>query len=534
MQIPHVPFSNINCKDLILSISLFSLLLGWRLIYIEHGWVNDDFVLYHEVARLFAAGEYKEGFKLYNWPLYPALISALHCMTGLSLLVAAQCLNILFFGLTTLSFLYLILIAGGGKVTIVAGALLLFSAHYITGDVVAMLVRDPGFWGFFLTSLIFFIQYCRQPSTKNALLWPLFAIIATLFRIEGLTFLVFLPLMLLTTDFANAPKITPFTQRVFLYLKANTLNVAILVGLIALFILTPNFTIKDLGRLQEVAALFDNKIDQTFITIDSRADLLAAEVLKGHFDDYALQGLFFALFGVTVLKIIGALGWLNLGLSSYYFFNKLQGFNSNVLRILTYIAILAFVNIFVILLSVMLLSTRYIVPFVLIMLIFASFGLGSLLESFIKLKRHRIQMMPARVKLLKAAIFIIMLSILGGLIGNILPKKASNNFEQEAVTYLTEQKISNKRMFFVSPRVRFYAGADYAGRGYDHWDYIQNAIEDKSIYQFDYLLLNLHVDEKYENNKQILDKSLTQYQLIKEFYSYKKKKKVMVYKKNNL
>src|SRR3990167_6861059 len=124
-------------------------LLAWRIAYIQQGWVNDDSVLYFEVARLFSIGEWKQGFALYNWPLYPAIISLLHKTTGGDFQFIAQILNVLFFTLATYSFTQIIRLAGGNKLTMFCGVLLLFSTPYIVGNVLGMLLRDEGFWAFF-------------------------------------------------------------------------------------------------------------------------------------------------------------------------------------------------------------------------------------------------------------------------------------------------------------------------------------------------------------------------------------------------
>jgi hypothetical protein len=112
---------------------------------------------------------------------------------------------------------------------------------------------------------------------------------------------------------------------------------------------------------------------------------------------------------------------------------------------------------------------------------------------------------------------------------NMLPKGAGYNFEQDAVAYLKQQQVPNNKVFFVTPRARYFAGADYTERGYEYWDYTQKAITNGKINQYDYLLLNIDVDAQYAAKQQYLSQQLTQYKLEKEFYGYKKKKKVMLY-----
>ena len=109
-------------------ITLLGVLIACQVIYIQHGWINDDSVLYFEIVRLFSNGEWKQGLALFNWPLYPALISAVHKLTQLEIQTSAQILNVIFFAITTFSFISLIRLAGGNKTTIICGGFLLLSS----------------------------------------------------------------------------------------------------------------------------------------------------------------------------------------------------------------------------------------------------------------------------------------------------------------------------------------------------------------------------------------------------------------------
>jgi len=71
----------------------------------------------------------------------------------------------------------------------------------------------------------------------------------------------------------------------------------------------------------------------------------------------------------------------------------------------------------------------------------------------------------------------------------------------------------------------------YAGRGYDYWGYIQKAIADSSIYQYDYLVINLDINDQFPARQKILEEKLPQYKVAKEFYGYRNKKKIMLYVK---
>lgn len=188
---------NLNTKNLFWVIVAASILLAAWMQYIQHGWINPDSVLYFEQAKQFAQGEWKAGFKIFEWPLYGACISLIHKITSLPIQNSAQLLNMLFFGIATASFLKLIQLAGGNNRTLFFGMLLLFSSLYIVGDVLEMLMRDEGYWAFYLTALVYFIRYLDSKKLVHAVLWQLSMITATLFRIEGILFLLFLPVIVI-------------------------------------------------------------------------------------------------------------------------------------------------------------------------------------------------------------------------------------------------------------------------------------------------------------------------------------------------
>ncbi len=91
--------------------------------------------------------------------------------------------------------------------------------------------------------------------------------------------------------------------------------------------------------------------------------------------------------------------------------------------------------------------------------------------------------------------------------------------------------MPNTEVFYVTPRSRYFAGAPYAGRGYDYWDYTRKAIEDGTIYRYSYLVINLDIDAEYPARKKLLNEKLPQYSVVKEFYGYRNKKKIMIYLK---
>ncbi len=486
-----------------------SMLIAWRVIYIQQGWINDDSVLYFEVARLFSLGQWQQGVKLYNWPLYPAILGFIQANTHLGIQRIAQVLDIILFAITTFNYISIIRLAGGNKTTIFYGALLLFSTPYIVADILPMLLRDQGFWAFFLLSISYFIRFYRESKFSTALLWQVTAITAVLFRIEAITFLALLPLILL---FENKP------TRIKTWMYANSLSILTATGVILILAIHPTSKLADFGRLNEVATIGEQSYLNITQVLTHKANVMGEQVLGGLLNEYGMAGLLITLISIVLFKSITSAGIIVTLILAVNLKETINKIAPDVRKILYWLIILTVLNITVIVLNTFVLSGRYLVSLGLILLVFSAFGLTAFIES-------------SKNNLLKKVWLICTIGLLSvSFFHNLQSKNNEYNYEQQAVTWLKNQNTTNASVFYVSPRVRFYAGAPYTTRGYEYWQYTTNAIADGSIQHYDYLLINM-MGENPNREKQLMN-ALPNYHLEKEFMGFRGKKKVMIFKKN--
>lgn len=485
--------------------TLTAALLACRIIYIQQGWINDDSVLYFEVARLFSLGEWKQGFALYNWPLYPAIIALLHKTTGGGFQFIAQILNVLFFTLATYSFTQIIRLAGGNKLTMFSGVLLLFSTPYIVGDVLGMLLRDEGFWAFFLLCIQYFIQFYRSGKFNDALLWQVSAIIAVLFRIEAITFLTLLPFILFTNK--KSPRIKNWVY-------ANSLNLLAFSLVTTALIFSSTLTFSSFGRLNDLFAVLANSDSNIVHTWVAKAQIMNEQILGSFLDNYGMTGIVVTMLTILIIKCVSAPGWIASFILLGNWKNSVKQISPDTLKIFYWAMSLATLNAAGILAGNFILSGRYIVNLGLIMLVLASFCLANLFNT-------------PKTRWRKLLLILILTISSLSLINNILAKNNEYNYEQHAVNWIKAHNQSDAPVFYVSSSARFYAGEPYAGRGYDYWDYTINAISDGSIQKYQYLAINIrnHQPEK----EQQLFNALSDYQLIKEVMGFRSKKKVMIF-----
>jgi hypothetical protein len=495
------------------AIVLLAMLIAAQMQYIQHGWVNPDSLHYFESARLFAAGQWKEALRVWNWPLYPLCIAALHKMTSLGIHSSAQALNVLFFGLTSFSFTQIIRIAGGKQLTMAAGALILFSSQYIVGDVLEMLMRDEGFWAFYLTGLVFFIRFYQQLRFRDALLWQLCAIAATLFRIEAITYLVLLPSVFLFINDIS------FTERIRRLLISHALNIYLALGLILAIALHGDLSMKNFGRLQEVFTL--NLFDELTRKLFANAAVMSKLVLEKYLEEFAIPGLLLTFIYIMIVKAVSTTGLFNFIMAMLTIKNRNILLESKTFHVLSAVALISLMNMALIITKVFVLSSRYVVGLAFVFMMLAAFQFAKILmpHSQQSEKSHK-------SRWLAIALLVFMLL---SLVKNILPKAEGYNYMQDAVAWVKNHNTENNPVFTDESRITYYMGAPYARRGADNWKVVNKAINNQEIFNYEYLLISQSA--KRPEQEQIVAEKLPQFKEVKRFYSVKAKKSIVIYQK---
>ena len=503
----------LSCRKLHWMAVGLSILIATQVQYIQHGWTNPDSVLYLEAAKLFTQGAWQAGFDVFSWPFYALCIAFISKISLFNVHLSAQILNVLFFSIATYSFIQIIQLAGGKQRQMIAGALIWLSAQYMIGGVLEMLMRDEGFWAFYLSSLVFFIRYYQQHQFKDALLWQVSIIVATLFRIEAILYLVFLPFILLFQTGFNAK------QKWKNLLLANAINISLALVIICVFAFNNALSTKLLGRLNEV---FTTNLWQQFIQhLNEKSSIMSNQVLGEYLNEFAVPGLLMTFLYVICVRIISSTGLIIVGLSAFAIKGREHLFNQQAFQVLSATAMIALLNMTLIITKVFVLSGRYVLALSFILMVFAAFYFAELLFNDNQNKK---------AKWLVLALIVFML---GGAVKNVFPKKQGYNYMQDAVAWVSADNLENKPVFYDQARMRYYAGAQFIGTFDDHFTYLETMIANKSIDNHHYILVES--SNKDKRVKMLIESRLPQYKLIKQFKNAKATKSVLIYvkKKNN-
>jgi len=164
--------------------------------FIADSVINNDGILYMRMAAFFQNSDPQSAMALYNWPFYPFLISLLSTLTGISLEITAHTLNAILSAITCSTFVLLTHHLGGRKGTLLLASLVILSFPKLN-EYRNMIMRDHGYWAFYLLSIYFYLHLYVKPNSKNILAFLASISIATIFRVEGAVFFIFLSLFAL-------------------------------------------------------------------------------------------------------------------------------------------------------------------------------------------------------------------------------------------------------------------------------------------------------------------------------------------------
>lgn len=173
--------------------------------------INIDGILYIDAAKALAAGDLSSALSFHKWPFYSYLIVLLHKLSGLELITSAHVFNLLCNMLTCIAFLFVIVELGGTRrtVTIAALVIVLFPG---LNEVRSFVIRDHAYIALCVLSFFYFLRAVNTRSVRSLSAAMLVMMVANLFRIEALIFLLAMPLFYfyggrLTTRPRRAPLI---------------------------------------------------------------------------------------------------------------------------------------------------------------------------------------------------------------------------------------------------------------------------------------------------------------------------------------
>jgi hypothetical protein len=154
---------------------------------------NPDAMYYLRSAEMFADGRWREGFQIFRWPLYSLGIASVMSVTGVSALVATQVVNAVLDAATALLFVALVARFASGSRQVVFWAAFFVLLHPKLVQVRPSVIRDHGFYTFFLLTL--YLVALDLTQRRLAIKLGIFGaiVLACLFRPEAAALFLLVP-----------------------------------------------------------------------------------------------------------------------------------------------------------------------------------------------------------------------------------------------------------------------------------------------------------------------------------------------------
>lgn len=434
-------FRKLNTKSIIIAAIALNTLFSFILWQSDNP-VNPDGILYLRTADTFLQHyNLSETFALYRWPFYPITIALLSHISGLNLITSAHLINLFLFALIIYSFILLVKELGGELSAQIAAAIIILLFPTFS-HAKTLIVRDFGYWGFYLFSVLQLLKFCRQPNWSSTFFFSLGMLFATLFRIEGLLFWLMAPLALMLQN--QQSRSWRCKHSVQLHLPF------IIVTLIGILLLPWLHKSQELlGRLPELMGQISNGAQLILDDFHTKKIAMQQYVLSYDAKDSAAPILFFGMVGLLIYQIFQTCTWFYtvlFGISVGYRLTPFKNDQRNVLYFFigtNLIILICFVG------EQLFLTSRYVTALALTLMLWTPF---TLLEIF--KPRNKFPLNPTqRLGLM----FFTILLFCGYGIHDIFRVNHSKEYITKAGVWINKNTPANSRLFTNSREIAFYA-----------------------------------------------------------------------------
>ncbi len=365
---------NFCASDVRIVAMLLSFTFSYWMFYIDPA-INLDGILYVGAADHLLRGDIQGAYSLYSWLFYPWLIASVSKLTGLGLESSAHLLTAFFSALLTYTFITLVRDLGGGRTTILIAAFVIVFQSELN-ETRSSVLRDHGFWAFYLLSILYFVRFCIHPCWRYALAWNLMIIIATLFRIEGVVFLILVPFVFLVY------RDWPFLTKIKRFVQVHSLNIVSLIFLFVIAIYKKEQFYIYSGRLLEPLSRLSMFWEELTVGINEKIEIVQIMLLNSLSDEYAFTIVLAIPLIIFFDKIVKTMTPLYVVIFGYSIFKKKNYFVKKGLSVLIWLIILNIIMIFVFILPQFFLQSRFVYPLVLILLLMIPFILTDLYDKW--------------------------------------------------------------------------------------------------------------------------------------------------------
>lgn len=420
----------------IVAIVISLLLSAW--ISVRESVINPDAICYVTSAETIGTAGIAAAAKLCDqskWVFFSILIYGVSAITHLSSVASAYLLDSLFSLISVVTFIYIVRLLDGSLRTLWFAAFVILLAHDFD-SVREYIIRDHGFWAFYLVSVASLLKFFRLLEWRYALLWSWSIALATLFRIEGALFLLLMPFCVFFLKQDVKTRLKGFIQ-------LNFLTVFIAAGLIFCVSHFSQHDTSHLSRLVELQYKLLHVWGMLTANFHAAAIGLAQHVLNQDAAKDANFVLFILLVVWYAVSVISSLSVIYAGLVAYAMWRRVPTLDVPARFVIWgYIVINLGITI-IFIAENMFISKRYLIALTLLFLLWVPFALEVLIQ----------QRTAMRKWILPVVFSLVIISSLGG----IFDFGYSKTYIRQAGQWLSDNIPTNALIFSNDEQVMYYS-----------------------------------------------------------------------------
>lgn len=425
-------------RTILVSTFLISLILSFSQILVDPV-INSDGIFYLYLASLIQQGDWQGATEIYNWLFYPYIISLFSTLTTLSLEYSAYVLNALLTATACVAFILIVKEFGGKQKVLLYSASLIILCYPNLNEYRNLVIRDHGYWAFYLLSCYCFIKAYKKLTPKALISLTFFTFLAALFRVEGVIFLIALPLLLLLRHISSIQK---RTIAVVSILIAASLTIFVYSNAYE------NLNLNGFTKANQLEQALATAITNTSSAISTTKTFINTLSPQGFSNEYALAVLALLFILILLTEIVSSASPLYaIALVTAFSINKIF-INRHLIRPWAYLIAINIIILCGFLATKYFLAGRYPVPLALILIIPLPF-LAQL--AYQRLQDKTLSPMQTNVAKIAAVLFVVL--TLDGLVSI----GASKTYLKDAGLWVAANKSPQVLLFTNDTLVNYYA-----------------------------------------------------------------------------
>lgn len=402
--------------------------------------INPDAICYLSSANILGRQGITAAMQLCGqaqWPFYSMLIYGVAKITYLPLTAAAFGLNAIFTLLST--FLFVVIVKElGATMRVQWLALLTILCSHEFNYVREYIVRDHGFWAFYLLSMWALLRYFRDLEWRYAFAWMGSMCVATLFRVEGALFLLLVPFIAwFCANLSMRERVTAFF----------TLNLPGILAVTALAVWVMSHQQQSLEKLGRVVYITD-QLQHGWSLIAERytntKTALMQHVLNSDSmrDAGLLLGIVLAVW--YILNVLGNLSWIYAVLVGYAWYKRVPRIAVSAKAVVYGYLIINLMITAAFFAEHLFLSRRYLIALSLIFMLWVPYALEVLLIQW-QLKRMRF------------ATILVAVCMFASAMGGIIDFGYSKTYIRTAGEWLSEHASTQAKIYANDIQLMYYS-----------------------------------------------------------------------------